>query len=101
MDKKTEMPEQMTDLTYIPVQEGVAYKTKCKNETDCLQAIRQILDGEATDEQLAHFKENMNKCLPCIENHNLEVAIRKVICDKIHKKPVPPGLAEKIRQQIK
>ena len=100
MDKKTETPEQTASPTYIQVQENGTYKTECKHKSQCLEAIRQILDGEASDEQIAHFKENMNRCLPCIENHNLEVAIRQVLCDKIEKKTVPAGLAEKIREQI-
>ena len=90
MDKKNTISILKNGLPeVIEKQEGAEYRTECKNNKECLKAIREILDNEATDEQIVHFKQNMDKCLPCIENYNLEVSIRKVLCDKIHKKNRP------------
>ncbi len=101
MDKKNTISDLKNELPKIIVKsEGVEYHTECKNNKECLKAIREILDNEATEEQIVHFKQNMDKCLPCIENYNLEVSIRKVLCDKIHKIPVPSELINSIKAKI-
>jgi anti-sigma factor (TIGR02949 family) len=91
-------PSQQLDL--LPIVNGNPYKMECEHKSECLKAIQLILDNEATQEQMSHFKEHMDKCLPCIENYNLEVTIRKILCDRMAKKEVPPGLAEAIKAQI-
>lgn len=91
-------PKKLPSL--IQKKEGVEYRSKCEHHHQCMQAIQMILDGEATTEQIVHFKANMNQCLPCIENHNLEVTIRQLLCDRIQKKSVPEDLIQNIRTQI-
>jgi anti-sigma factor (TIGR02949 family) len=72
----------------------------CKNRQQCLKALHLILDGEATTEQLEHFNKNIDKCLPCIENYNLEVTIRQILMDKIERKTVPMDLINSIKTKI-
>lgn len=84
----------------IQQKEGVEYHKECEHRHECMKAIQQILDGEATEEQLAHFKKNIGHCLPCIENHNLEVTIRHILCERIQRKPVPEDLVKSIRAQV-
>ncbi len=91
-------PKKLPSL--IQKQEGVEYRSKCEHHHECMHAIQLILDGEATTEQIMHFKANMNHCLPCMENHNLEVTIRQLLCDRIQKKTVPEDLIQNIRAQI-
>jgi len=91
-------PKKLPSL--IQQKEGAEYREKCEHHHECMKAIRLILDGEATQEQISHFKANINHCLPCIENHNLEVTIRQILCDKIQQKPVPEDLIKSIRAQV-
>jgi anti-sigma factor (TIGR02949 family) len=72
----------------------------CKNRHECMRAIQMILDNEASYEQLEHFKQNIDKCLPCIENYNLEVTIRQILCDKIKRKEVPNDVIDAIKLKI-
>lgn len=72
----------------------------CKNRQECMKALRLILDGEATSEQLQHFNQNIDKCMPCIEGYNLEVTLRQILCDKIEKKTVPAELINTIKVKI-
>ena len=72
----------------------------CKNRKECMRALQLILDGQATTEQLEHFNQNIDKCLPCIENYNLEVTIRQILSDKIEKKTVPTDLIDAIKIKI-
>ena len=65
-----------------------------------MRAIQMILDNEASYEQLEHFNQNIDKCLPCIENYNLEVTIRQILCDKIERKSVPTEVIDAIKVKI-
>ncbi|MDO1446123.1 phosphohydrolase [Rhodocytophaga aerolata] len=65
-----------------------------------MRAIQMILDNEASYEQLEHFNQNIDKCLPCIENYNLEVTIRQILCDKIERKNVPTEVIDAIKVKI-
>lgn len=91
-------PKKLPSL--LAQQQGVEYRHECKNRHECLKAIRQILDGEATFEQITHFQANIDHCLPCIESHNLEITVRQLLCDRIEKKAVPQELIANIRAQI-
>jgi anti-sigma factor (TIGR02949 family) len=65
-----------------------------------MRAIQMILDNEATYEQLEHFNQHIDKCLPCIENYNLEVTIRQILSDKIERKTVPTDVIDAIKVKI-
>jgi hypothetical protein len=65
-----------------------------------MRAIQMILDNEASYEQLEHFNQNIDRCLPCIENYNLEVTIRQILADKIERKTVPAGVIDAIKVKI-
>lgn len=92
-----------TDKKVLPLlqkKESTQYSHDCKNRHECLKALQLILDGEASTEQVEHFNSNIDKCLPCIENYNLEISIRQILCDKIEKKPVPANLVNEIKLKI-
>ncbi|MBC8110128.1 MAG: hypothetical protein H7Y04_03615 [Verrucomicrobia bacterium] len=85
---------------FIELQAHTQYRTECQHKQDCMKAIQLIIDDEASPEQIAHFKQNIDKCLVCIENYNLEKTIRQLLCDKLHKKSVPMELIAAIKSQI-
>lgn len=94
------MATQKHGLPLLQQKEGAQYQTECKNRQQCLHNLRLILDGQATAEQVAHFNQNIEHCLPCIENYNLELTIRQVLCDKIEKKCVPSSVIDSIKEKI-
>ncbi len=92
------MPKKVPVL--IQVKENVQYVNDCQNRQECLAAIRLILDGEATTDQLRHFQNHIDCCMPCIENYNLEVTIRQLLCDRLKRKDVPTDVISSIRSKI-
>jgi len=92
------MPRKMPVL--LQVKENVQYVQDCQNRQECLKAIRLILDEEATEEQLKYFKQHADVCMPCIENYNLEVTIRQLLCDRLQRKAVPVEVVNSIRTKI-
>lgn len=91
-------PKKMPQL--LQVKENGNYVKECKNRNECLKALQLILDDQASVEQVEHFKQNIDKCLPCIENYNLEITVRQMLCDKIQKKEVPTDLINSIKAKI-
>jgi anti-sigma factor (TIGR02949 family) len=76
-------------------------KQKCEHKQDCMKMIQAIIDGEATPQQIEHFKaHNLQTCLPCVENYELEQEIRKVLQQKIEKKCCPESIAFNIKAKI-
>ncbi len=84
----------------LQVKENVQYAKDCQNRQECLKAIRLILDEEATEDQLKYFKQHIDYCMPCIENYNLEVTIRQLLCDRLQRKAVPAEVINSIRTKI-
>lgn len=92
------MPRKVPVL--LNVKENVQYSKDCQNRQECLKAIRLILDGEATSDQLHYFQQHIDCCMPCIENYNLEVTIRQLLCDRLERKAVPVEVINSIRSKI-
>jgi anti-sigma factor (TIGR02949 family) len=78
----------------------VAVKTQCEHHAECMKAIQAILDGEATDDQKDHFRQNMDKCMPCIEVYRLEKCVKESLQNKIEKVPCPQNLIAAIRSKL-
>lgn len=75
-------------------------KLQCSDVSRCFQLLESILDGEMGEEGKEILKEKIDNCLPCFEHFHLEQAIREVLKTKCTKQPVPPKLADSIRQMI-
>lgn len=75
-------------------------KHTCEHHAECMKIIQHILDDEATDAEKEHFRENMDKCIPCIESYRLEKCIKDSLTQKIEKKPCPQNLLNTIITKI-
>ena len=76
-------------------------KQNCEHKQDCLKMIQAIVDGEATPAQIEYFKKNnLENCLPCVENYALEQEIRKVLQQKVVKKCCPEMVAMNIKAKL-
>jgi anti-sigma factor (TIGR02949 family) len=66
----------------------------------CLETLYTILDGEASDEKTAEMMVHLEKCLPCYQQYDLEVAIRELLQTRLAKKCPPQDLLDCIREKI-
>ncbi len=78
----------------------IAAKTQCEHHAECMKAIQAILDGEATDDQKNHFRQNIDKCMPCIELYRLEKCVKESLQNKIEKVSCPKNLIEAIWSKL-
>jgi len=75
-------------------------KHTCEHHAACMKIIQAILDDEATEAEKEHFRDNMDKCIPCIEAYRLEKCIKDSLTLKIEKKPCPQNILNTIIAKI-
>jgi hypothetical protein len=75
-------------------------KHTCEHHAECMKIIQAILDDEASEAEKDHFRENMDKCIPCIESYRLEKCIKDSLNLKVEKKPCPQSILDKIISKI-
>lgn len=75
-------------------------KETCENHAECMKMIQAILDGEATEAEKAHFRDNMDICMPCISEFHLIKCIKESLCDKIERKNCPENLVNAIKSRL-
>ena len=75
-------------------------KEHCGHRADCLKMIQLILDGEATEQQLARVKANLESCKPCIEMYHLEQEVKELLTKRIEKRCCPEQLVATIKSRI-
>lgn len=90
-----------TNTSSVPGEkQGQAMKHECENHVECMKMIQAILDGEATDEEKEHFRQNMDKCIPCINTYHLEKCIKDSLQNKVERRPCPGNLVAAIKAKI-
>lgn len=67
----------------------------------CIKTLWLIIDNEATKEEESYFMEHIDKCMSCLKRYRLEHSVKKLLKNKLERKPVPEGLVELIKARIK
>lgn len=75
-------------------------KHNCSHRADCLKMIQLILDGEATEQQLAKLQANLETCKPCIEMYHLEKEVKELLTKRMEKRCCPDQLVATIKSRI-
>lgn len=75
-------------------------KENCSHQADCLKMIQLILDGEATEQQLAKLKINLETCQPCIRMYHLEKEVKELLTKRMDKRSCPDELVATIKSRI-
>jgi len=73
---------------------------ECPERDKCLDILNMVLDGEASEEQKRYLNLHIDACLPCLNDYNLEKAIKELLLTKCSKIDVPNGLAEAIKSKL-
>ncbi|MFN8436242.1 MAG: hypothetical protein U0V72_01285 [Cytophagales bacterium] len=64
----------------------------------CIEIINLILDGEATQEQVAYFEGNIKCCEKSMEFYNIEKCVRDAVVHKLRYKSVPKDLLDCVKK---
>lgn len=58
------------------------------------------LDGETTQQQLDRIAQHLRECPPCLDEHEVEAALKAVIRRSCACEPAPPALRARIIARI-
>lgn len=75
-------------------------KQHCEHHAECMKMIQALLDGEANEEEKEHFRQNMDKCMPCIQTYHLEKCIKDALHSKVERRLCPEKLVAIIKSQF-
>lgn len=75
-------------------------KTSCENHEKCMRMIQAILDGQATEAEKDHFRDNMDLCMPCINEFHLVKCIKESLCNRVERKACPESLVNTIKLKL-
>lgn len=89
------MPSNISELS-----SGDGMKHSCEHHAECMQMIQAILDGEATEQEKEHFRQNIDICIPCIKQFQLEKCIKESLHSKIERKACPEKLVNTIKLKL-
>lgn len=75
-------------------------KQYCEHHAECLKKIQAVLDGEASEAEKDHFRENMDDCLHCIKMYHLEKCVKEALKAKVDKRLCPDNLVHSIKAKL-
>lgn len=67
----------------------------------CMEMLQSVVDGQATQEQMAYFQQHMQHCAQCSTNYQLDTTLQLLVKNKCCGDHPPADLAEKIKDQIR
>ncbi len=73
------------------------------HETDCAEVLDRVfeyLDGELTDEDVRRVQQHLDECAPCLEEHNLDLALKALVRRSCECERAPEDLRARILVQI-
>lgn len=80
--------------------ENIQKKETCEHQEECMKMVQKIVDGQASEDEIQHFNQNMKGCLPCENGFALETCLKQTIQLRLNKKCVPTSLIDCIKQKI-
>jgi len=72
-----------------------------KDCSKCREIIHLIVDCEACEEQMSHFKDSISKCQECMDYLNNHKNLLSIIKEKTGRKCCPEKIANAIIDSIK
>jgi mycothiol system anti-sigma-R factor len=75
-------------------------QANCSACNDFKEVLYLIMDGEATKEQEAFFKQHIDECAPCLDHYNIEQSMVRIIREKLDKKTCPEQIIRAIKAKI-
>jgi hypothetical protein len=79
---------------------NVLMKEECENREKCMKMIQAVLDGSASQEEIEHFKSNIDVCKPCFDGYQLEKSIKVCLQTKVEKKCCPQNTLDQLKAKI-
>ncbi|SDL45358.1 mycothiol system anti-sigma-R factor [Nonomuraea jiangxiensis] len=76
---------------------GNPHDTDCR---DVLDKVYAYLDGELTDGDVVEIRVHLDECSPCLQEYDLDKAIKALVAKHCGCDPVPADLRSKVLARI-
>lgn len=76
---------------------GKPHETDCR---DVLDKVYEYLDGELTPRDVEAIRVHLDECGPCLEEYDLDKAIKQLVAKHCGCDPVPSDLRSKVLARI-
>jgi mycothiol system anti-sigma-R factor len=73
------------------------------HDTDCsevLDRVYEYLDGEMTSTDTARIRQHLEECAPCLQEHDLDVALKALVRRSCSGEHAPEALRAKVLLRI-
>ncbi|MET7336243.1 mycothiol system anti-sigma-R factor [Nonomuraea sp. NPDC005650] len=73
------------------------------HDTDCREVLDKVyayLDGELTDNDVVEIRVHLEECSPCLQEYDLDKAIKALVHKHCGCDPVPGDLRSKVLARI-
>ncbi|SDL91092.1 mycothiol system anti-sigma-R factor [Nonomuraea maritima] len=73
------------------------------HDTDCSEVLEKVyayLDGELTADDVAEIRVHLDECSPCLQEYDLDKAIKALVAKHCGCDPVPSDLRSKVLARI-
>jgi mycothiol system anti-sigma-R factor len=67
----------------------------------CMEMLQLVVDGQATPEQVAYWKEHMGMCQPCYEKYKVENAVKEMVKSECCCSKIPQNVIDELSSKIK
>jgi mycothiol system anti-sigma-R factor len=74
------------------------------HETPCSEVLDRVywyLDGEVSAEDVAHIRQHLDECGPCLSEYDLYDAVKRLVARGCGSDAVPVGLRSKVLVRIR
>ncbi|MEO3797879.1 mycothiol system anti-sigma-R factor [Nonomuraea sp. B10E15] len=73
------------------------------HDTDCREVLDKVyayLDGELTESDVADIRVHLDECSPCLQEYDLDKAVKALVHKHCGCDPVPADLRSKVLARI-
>jgi mycothiol system anti-sigma-R factor len=74
------------------------------HETDCSEVLAEVwlfLDHECDESRRRLLAQHLDECEPCLSEYGIDEKLKKLLKAKCAGEHAPPGLKDRLRQQIR
>jgi mycothiol system anti-sigma-R factor len=78
-----------------------AHKSSPFGNASCMEMLQLVVDGQATEEQVAYWKEHLGMCQSCYEHYKVEHAVKEMVKSECCCSKIPQHVIDELSMKIK
>ena len=67
----------------------------------CMEMLQLVIDGQATEEQVAYWRAHLGMCQPCYEKYQVDNAVKEMVKSECCCSKIPQEVIDQLSTKIK